>query len=267
MTERSVFEFLNYKSAMKYLLRGAGKRGALSRTAETLNCQRSYLSRILNFELHLTPDQAFLFAKHWLRRPNEREYFQVLVEYERAGDRHYREELQAKLKELKRKHDALSERVLRPAPSNPEQSLYFSAWYWSAIHFLTSSNKYQTVVALSEKTCLPQAMVLTCLEQLEAWSFVRQKNGRWEYLGGEFHLPSDSPFVFMHHQNWRNRAIIDSQMKSGDSIHYTNIQTISSSDLPLVKELHLKFINECNKVMGPSKPEEAVVLTCDLFKL
>src|SRR5262249_5652285 len=113
MSEKGVFEFSSYKSALHYFLRGKNKRGTLSRAAEALNCQRSYLSRVINSEIHLTPDQGFLFAKFRKFTADESEYFQTLVEYERASDRSYKEEIQSKLIRLKRKHESLSERIVK----------------------------------------------------------------------------------------------------------------------------------------------------------
>jgi plasmid maintenance system antidote protein VapI len=95
MNEKSIFVFNSYKPILRQYLRAKGKRGALSRAAEALNCQRSYLSRVMNSELHLTPDQAFMLARFWKLPHQEREYFQLLVEHERASTREYKEELQA----------------------------------------------------------------------------------------------------------------------------------------------------------------------------
>jgi uncharacterized protein (TIGR02147 family) len=267
MSDKNPFEFSSYKSVMKHFLRGKGRRGALSRAAENLKCQRSYLSRVINSALHLTPDQGFLLARFWKFPLDEREYFQTLVEYERASDPSYREELWEKLNTQRKRHDSLSERIRRPVPADSSQALYFSSWHWSAIHFLTSIPRFQTPSAISERLALPISMVLSCLEQLKEWSFVRQLGQGWEYLGGEFHLPKDSPFVIQHHQNWRNRAVLDAQIQHKENIHYTNVQTLSRVDLPAVKELFLKFISDCNRILGPSSPEKAIAVTCDLFEV
>ena len=71
----------------------------------------------------------------------------------------------------------------------------------------------------------------------------------------------------MHHRNWRDRAVIDAQLSGSESVHYTNVQTITVSDLPALKELLLKFISESSKLMRASGAEEAVAINCDLFKI
>jgi plasmid maintenance system antidote protein VapI len=265
MMSETIFKFSTYKAIMNHRLRGEGQRGALSRAAEALNCQRSLLSRIMNSKLQLTPDQAFNLAKHWRLTSREREYFQTLVEFERAAEPSYREFLKARLLELRKEHASLGERAKRPAPTSAHEALYFSAWYWTAIHFLTSAPGYQTVTAIADHLGLSKVVVTDCLRRLKDWGFVREVGSKWEYAGGEFHLPKDSPLVILHHQNWRMRAVLDAQVTEGENIHYTNVQTISRSDLAALREKLLDFIEECNSMMRPSPPEEAVVLTFDLF--
>src|SRR5260221_8025 len=114
MKINSVFESSSYKQIMKTRLRGAGNRGALSRAAEAMNCQRSYLSRVMNSKMQLTMDQVFALGRYLKFSSEETEYFQTLVEFERASERSYKEFLQKKIRELKIKHESISEIVNRP---------------------------------------------------------------------------------------------------------------------------------------------------------
>lgn len=266
MDTPSVFQFSAYKSAMKHFLR-EGQRGALSRAAQAMGCQVSYLSRVMNSELHLTPDQAFLLAQHLRFPARERRYFQTLVEWERAASPAYREHLGAEIKELRRQHEDLKERAKRPEPAAAYATTYFSAWQWCAVHMLTSTPDGQTAAQLAERLGLPRAQAQYFLEGLASWGLVRRNGAKWQYASGEMHLPKESPLVVFHHQNWRSRAVQSAQQPGTDNIHFTNVQTLSRADWPLLKELFLRFISDCNALMGPSPPEEGVAITCDLFRL
>ena len=265
MSADSIFLHSSYKSVMKSRLRGTTSRGTLSRAAEALRCQRSFLSQVMNAKVNLTPDLAFKLSLFFKFTAKEREYFQMLVEEERATDPQYREFLQTRLRELRREHESLTERSQRPAATHDQ--LYFSAWFWTAIHFLTSLPNYQTQDSIAQKIGVPGKIVGTCLEQLLAWGFVQKIGEKWIYSGGEFHLPKHSPLVVWHHQNWRQRAILDSQMANDKSLHFTNVHTIASKDIPVIKELLLKFISDSNEVLRKSNTEEVVVLLCDFFTL
>jgi len=269
MKPKSIFEFSSYKSVMRHTLRQAGLRGTMSRAAEALNCQRSYLSRVIDSEIHLTPDQAFLLGKFLKWSTSERDYFTTMVEHERASDKSYREHVQIKLNEMRRAHESLTERMKRPPPRTIErqEASYFSRWQMSAIHFLTASPNFQTPETLAERLGLARSSVLVFLEQLASWGMVQHEGSRWKYLSGTFHLPKESPLVIQHHHNWRDRAILDAQLASDESLHYTNIQTVSGADIRVLKELMLNFISSCKEVLDPSQEEDVVAITCDLFRV
>ncbi|MGZ6289021.1 MAG: DUF4423 domain-containing protein, partial [Bdellovibrionota bacterium] len=206
MEQGNVFIHSSYKELMKAHLRGAEKRGVLSRAAEALNCQRSFLSRVMNSKVHLTPDLAYKLAIFFQFNASEREYFQNLVELERAGDPAYRAHIEARLRDMRSAHESLGERSKRPQATSTHDLTYFSSWLWTAIHFLTSIPSYQTRESIARRLGLPSRVVGQYLESLAAWGFVKHTDDRWEYVGGEFHITKDSPLVVLHHQNWRQRA-------------------------------------------------------------
>ena len=268
MKEKSVFSFNTYKGIMAHHLSGATHRGELTRAAKVLACQRSYLSRVISDSLHLTPDHAFNLANFLKFNLSEREYFLTLVEIERAGDRNYRDFLKTKLEELKKKNESIAERTERKSlVFETHHASYFSSWTWSAIHFLTSIPKYQSVEAISERLGLSHKSTLDNLRWLELQGYIFHEQDKWKYLAGEFHAPNDSPLVIMHHQNWRMRAMMDAQnLGQGESVHYTGVQTMSVEDAQKIKELLLNFLGDASRIASPSKPEECLALTCDLFK-
>jgi uncharacterized protein (TIGR02147 family) len=261
----SVFKFSSYKAFMHTKLRKDSQRGSLSRAAEALNCQRSFLSRIMNSKMQLTPDLAFKLCQHWGLKTQEAEYFKLLVEHERAIDPQYALHLSQKIKGLKNDYESIANRTSRPAPTVTHEVLYFSAWHWSAIHFLTAIKDYQSAEALADRLKLPKSLVLECLVQLSKWGFVEKVHSRWVYKGGEYHLPRESPLAILNQQNWRMRAQMDAQSLNQKSIHYTNVHTISRSNIPVLNDLILKFISEADELLKSSSEEDCIVLCCDFF--
>lgn len=269
MREPSAFEFRHYKDFLRSKLRSPGKRGALSQAAKALNCQRSYLSRVMNSKIQLTPDHAYLLARHWQLAPPESEYFLTMVDEERAASREFRAYLAQRLEALLRSHESLGTRMERSKPvlAVEQEIAYFSAWHWSAIHFLTSIPAFQTADQIAIRLCLAKPLVEHCLRMLADWGLVRANGPTWEYLSGEFHLPKDSPLVCQYHGNWRSRALLDAQIPHTNGIHYTNVQTLAINDVPALRALALEFIEKCKLLTRPSRPEEAVAITLDVFHL
>jgi hypothetical protein len=244
-----------------------GTWGLISRMAEAARCQRSYLSRVLSSSIHLTPDHAYGLCSYWELSSEETEYFLTLVEHARSGNPEYRKHLETKLFSLRKAHEDLSNRVGRPRLElGKSESVYYSAWYWSAIHIITSIPQYQTSKGIAERLQLPEALVRTTLEGLTGFGFVERKNGKWYFLPSEIHVPRDSPLVSLHHGNWRQRAVLSAQVPSVDELHYTVVQSMTPAAADEIKRRMLDFIDEVNCIARPSKEEELVVVTCDLFK-
>lgn len=268
MKTKSVFEFATYKPYLAYRLSSKEHRGQLSRAAEAIQTQRSYLSRVISEELQLTPDHAFKLARFWKLNAAERQYFCLLVDFDRAADPEFRAHLKQQAQEMKAKHDSVQERAARTAFSVDTFQLgYFSSWIWTALHFLTSIPAFQTEEALADRLGLKREQLRFYLEQLSAQNFIEHKGSRWVYKGGEFHAPKNSPLVLLHHQNWRQRAILDAQDFSHSNVHFTAVHTVSKQDAESIKALMLEFITESSAIAAPSNPEEAVAVTCDFFVL
>lgn len=250
------------------MLTSEGRRGQLTRAAEALNCQRSYLSRVISEKLQITPDHAFKLSRFWRLKLEEKAYFQLLVEHDRSVDADYRNHLKSQINEMREKHSSIQERTQRTSLSTESiQANYFSNWIWSAIHFLTSIPEFQSVASLCDRLGLKKETVVRYLRALAEQGFVENKNGRWIYKVGEFHIPKNSHLVVLHHQNWRNRAVLDAQNAESSSIHFTGVHTLSVPDYERLRELLLTFLEEANQIAGPSESQEAVALTCDLFRI
>lgn len=265
---KSIFGFGSYKDYMEYKLTGEGRRGQLTRAADFLNCQRSYLSRVITEKLHITPDNAFNLTRFWKLNTGERKYFLLLVEHDRAVDNNYKVHIKSQMDDLKKKNDSIQERTQRSSFSIDNlQAQYFSSWIYSALHFLTTIPAYQNLDMMSARLGLKKETLLIYLKQLEAQGLIYNKSNQWIFQAGEFHIPKNSPLVVFHHQNWRARAIQDSQDFESSHVHFTGILTLSLEDYEKLKELILDFIAQANEIATPSEAEEAVALTCDLFRI
>jgi uncharacterized protein (TIGR02147 family) len=268
MPEISVFAFSAYKPFFKAYLRAQKDNwGIMTKLAKAAGCQRPYLSKVLSGEAHLMPAQAYGLCRFWKFSGEETEYFLGLLEIERAGSSDYREYWIRKTLETKNRHENISKVVERNAAAGDEKDLlYYSSWYWTAIHILVSIPEYQTERAISERLALPIPQVRSVLETLEKWGCVRREKSFWKFGSREQHISKDSPLAVFHHSNWRQQAIANAQRRDPSSVHFTVVQSLSKHDYDRVKELVLDCIHKVSEVAGPSQEEKLMCFSCDFFE-
>ncbi len=80
MTEKSLFEYLSYKTYLKAALENkpSGGHGFRSKIAAALGCQVSYISQVLNKEAHFSLEQAEALNSLLGHTDEESEFFSCL---------------------------------------------------------------------------------------------------------------------------------------------------------------------------------------------
>lgn len=263
---KTIWSFNSYKDFLNYQC--ALSRGAKTKIAAICECEKSYLSKVLNQEVHLTPDHGFKICEHFQFSSEEREYFMALLEYERASSLSYKNFLLKKIKSMAKVYEASLKKNERiEVNESSSEILYNSNWMYCAVNILTSIPEYQSRSKIAERLNITSSLLDQILKNLELMKYIKKQNNSWQYLSGAAHLSDKSPLVHFHHANWRNRALIDAQDVEKDGLHYTNVQSISEELFEsLRKQIH-HFINQTAKQAEPSPPEELVCLNLDFFKV
>lgn len=263
-----IFKFGQYQSYLLHRMQESAERGTLARWSEAAQCQRSHLSRVLAGTLHLTMEQAFRLGQYFHLDLDAERYFLKLVEYERAGDSRYKEKLKNELTEIRESQEDFSKRLNYTKLKATEQEfLYYSNWYWGAIHILVSVPKYQNDVHIAQRLQLPIEIVQECLKKLEEFKLIEFKNDRWHFTSPHIHLAKNSPFNAINQSNWRSRAVVDTQTPNSDGLHYTVVQTMSHKDAKKIKMMLFQAIDDYTKIANPSREEELFCFNCDFFQV
>lgn len=240
----------------------------VSRLAEAAGCQRSYLSRVMGSEVQLTPDHIYGIADYLRLSESETEFLLTQIEFERSASQSYRAHLKKKLQRLQKQNEDLQKKVQRSSsPDETTSAVYYSHWMFVALHILVSIPHYQTARAMSERLQLPLELVNDSLVRLNEMGLVKYHGGRWSFGGGELHVSKDSPWVALHHQNWRQRAVLDAQKRSTESVHFTVVQSLDEKAWQQVKQKLIEFIEQASKIAGPAKEEKLICLCADFFEV
>jgi uncharacterized protein (TIGR02147 family) len=270
MNRAQVFSYKSYKLWMANLFADRENRGLLSRLARQIGCQRSYLSRVVNSELHLTPDFAFKISEALKFSEDEQAYFLTLVDWERSSSPEYRQFLSQKLQKMKANSEDLGVKTQRPAPSlDLNSTAYFTAWYWSAIHLWCSTKGSHTIDSVAKRFSLDPALVKLSLNALTQLGFIEKTSKGYKYKTGAMHLGKHSPWATLNHSHWRTKAVQNSALQDShsdlNSIHFTNLQTMKLEDYHKILALMRTLIDRSQEIGRPSEPEELVSLCIDAF--
>ncbi|MCX6123309.1 MAG: DUF4423 domain-containing protein [Proteobacteria bacterium] len=264
-----IFSFNSYKKYLNSLVSSPdAPSGARSKLARACGCHLSYLSRVLAGKGHLTTDQGLSLCAHYGFSDRETEYFLLLLEYEKVASVESRKFFKIKIEQHQRSQEDFSSRYDAAALSQTaDETLYYSAWYWSAIHVLACCDGVHSVADIASRLSLQKDLVSFCLGKLEEMSLLQKIEGGWKNASRFRHLPKGSPLNAMNHSNWRQKAILDSQVNSTESIHYSSVQSLSRQDFERFRALVFSFIDSARDLVKSSGKDEIYCLNCDLFSI
>jgi uncharacterized protein (TIGR02147 family) len=267
---KTVFDYLDYKPYLNEKISSmpAKGRGVRRDMAKYLNCQTAYVSQVLNQHVHFSLEQAISVNQFFQHNKDESKFFVLLVQYQRAGTNELRSYLKTEMEELKEKRSDLKQRLnIKDSLDETNQHIYYSAWYYAATHIALSIPKYQTAHAISKVLQLPLKQVQEILLFLSETGLAIQEGSGYIIGKTRIHLSQDSIQIRRHHTNWRNQSISSIDKNNSEDLHYSNVLSMSDKDVPKVKEILIKAIEECREIIKISKEERVQVLTMDFFDL
>lgn len=266
-TSIKIFEYYSYKKFLADWIKIVGGRGSLTRIAKAAGCHRTYLSQVLNSKVDLTLDHAASLIHFFNFGTIEADYFLTCVMYDRATQSTAKEYFLKKLERVGKQQTTVTARL----SSSKEEAknddintdIYYSSSIFALIHIATSCQNTQTAAQISKYFKIPIESVMTTLEHLVKNGLVTRSGARFIHSGKILHLDRSSNFTRINHLNWRLKACEDSQNEN--SVHYTNIFSVSKQDWRELKLRLIDFIEEQNKKIHASGTDEVVVFCCDLF--
>lgn len=268
MEKFNIFEYLDYKKWLQEWLNEEG-RGSVSRLADAIECQRSYISQVINTHVHLTLDQAFKIGKIALENSIERKFLSLLVELGRAGDQQYKTHLLGQLDAIRNEASRLENIVGRNQQLEAESAaIYYSAWYFSAIHIATSLEPPLSEELIATGLNLDVILVKSVLRSLEQYGLVTHNGKHYRFRTGGHHLQAESPHLAHFHQMWRQKSVSNFvENKTSPGARYTLVQSISKKDFIAFESELRELIKKFEQMATPSTPEVVINFNLDFTKV
>lgn len=248
------------------LKKNADKKGYRTLLAEKAGCHRTVLSQVLSGQLSLGIDHAANLCSFWGFEAPQTEYFLSLLIKERTSSRYLRELSQRKIDHLKQESQELKSNLNRAVfPQENAMALYYSHWFYSAIHVALSIPRLQTLKALTSRFQLPEDVVEGALSQLEAWGLVEKKKDHWTTQLQHMHLPRESNMANFYHVMMRKK--MSESLESGpEAFHFSSLSTLREKDFAKLKALIIQFINSLQSEIADSPAEQLYYFGLDFSK-
>lgn len=242
-----------------------GQRALLSKA---LGCQPTFVTQVLNKDFNFSLEQAERLNRFLDHNEEESEYLFLLVQKERAGSRELAAYFDQKIKKLKSQRQILSHRLGKETTlSKEQQGIYYSSWYYAAIHIATAIPELQTKEKLANYFQMTQKKVSEVLDYLTSVGLVVQEAGRYSIGTAKIRLGNDSPNILRHHANWRQKATEFLEREGPNDLHYSGVLCLTPKDQEKIKSRILDMLKEHLQISDEAKEEDLCCYNIDLFSL
>jgi uncharacterized protein (TIGR02147 family) len=267
--EKSLFEFDDYKKYLVYILQTKGSsRGLRSRLAVHLRCQTAYISQALNGRVHFSLEHAIRISDFLGHSEEEGTFFMLLVHLGRAGSTTLKDYYHKQIDLILKRRQIIRERIhVKNVLSTETQTIYYSSWYYAAIHILISIPRFQTKAAIAEALKLPISTVSDGIEFLVSSGLAIFCSGKYKIGASRIHLGQDSPLISKHHINWKMRAIHALDVPANQDLHYSSVISLSDNDSSKIRSILLNAIEKTEPILKESNEENAYCLALDFFQI
>jgi uncharacterized protein (TIGR02147 family) len=263
-----VFEFKNYATYLKQIFSEAKPRPKRADLCDFLRCQTSFLSQVISGKSHFTLEHAILASQFLRHSKDEKKYFLLLVQKERASSAalkfHFEEEMEAELLKRQPIKDLLSvEGELSPE----DQAIYYSQWWFAAIHILVALPEFRSIDAIAMRLGLHPRVVKGTLKFLIAKGFLINGKDGFEIGKTRIHLGSKSGLIARHHMNWRAKCLDILPRENDADVHFSGVIGISKSGAKQIKSAIMSMLKTSENMVRDTKEESVYVLLTDFFEL
>ena len=268
--KKSIYLYKNYKDYLVWRLNSDSKRvGARKRLAQSIHCQATYVTQVLNENAHFTLEQAQAVNEYLNHDPLEAHFFLLLVQWERAGTKNLKNYFSNQIQEILAKREKLSQHIEKKVElSNDQQLEYYSSWHYSAIHMGVTLSKNSSIEKLADQFGISKERLIQVIHRLiDMGLVVLSDEGGYRLTKNNIFLGKESFNIKKHHTNWRIQAINNLENESSENLNYTAVYSLSYADRSIIKDNIIKLIQNNIKVVENSAEEGVFAFNADFFEV
>lgn len=266
----SVFNYLDYRKFLIDQVQAMPKSGygQSRQLAKFLNVHSTLVSQVIKGKKSFTLEQAAATCEFFALTEMETDYFLLLVQADRAGSVALRKNISRQIDKLRTQSKELVNRLsAKRKLSEEDRAIFYSDWAFSAVRQLVAIKGYQTVDDIAGYFGFSRRRTKEIIDFLLRGQLCIDDKGALRVGPATTHVESSSPWVRLHHMNWREKSI-DSLNRDGHAkLHYTAPMTLSKKDAEAVREMIAKLLESVDSVVEPSPSEGLFCLNIDWFEV
>jgi uncharacterized protein (TIGR02147 family) len=257
-----VFDFTDYKSFVRFRIEmPENARGYSARLARSAGMHGSFLSKVLNSHVHLTPDQGADFCSFWGLDRDESAYFLGLLNLARSSSKNLQTLIREELRVLRKRREDLSRRFHRAeAIEDGGTARYYSSWHVICVHLLLQIPQYRTPQQIAKRLGLPVELVKATLASLAEMKLAEEQAGQWKAKRADLHLSRDSVWANVHYANWLMRTITRLQEGAPQEVAFSSVLAISRATADEMKRLLIRDLERLRAQAVDSNAEDLYYL-------
>ncbi len=266
--KKIIYDYDDYKSYINDKINNSPSkgRGIKLKISEYLSCQTAFISQVLNGQPNFSLEQGIKLNKFFDHTKDESRFFILLLQYSRAGSAELIEFFKNEMKDIIEKRSIFKDRInIKSSLKKIDQQVYYSNWLYTCIHIMVSIPGLQTPLAISRQLNIPREKVTEIMTFLEETGLIQKIGSQYEIGVTKIFLAKDSDLIQRHHTNWRIQAMRSIDINDFNDFHYSSIVSMSKEDVPRIKEILIRTIEQCRVIIQESKEEKVQSLCIDLF--
>jgi hypothetical protein len=190
-----------------------------------------------------------------------------MIELARAGSAELKNHFLDHLSKSRDQHLHIQSRVIAKTVSLETQAIYYSDWYYAAIHVLVTIPQMRSIEKISPALGIAETLTRKAVQFLLMADLIQEKSGQFFPTNTQLHLSHDSPLASRSHSNWRLAAMQSLSQAQDKALHYSTVSSLSKADVEILRRKFLQNIEDYVKAVAHSPEEELYCFNLDFFSL
>lgn len=270
----NIYNYTNYKSYIKDWVeaqKNLGMKVTYSSLADIARIQKTYLSKVINdLNVHLSQDQTFLISEYIGHNDNEKQYFELLLDYMRTDLIARKKDLKRKINELKSKElkpeNHLKVNNLLPQEDFQEYSHYHLDPWNQIIHMALTIPYFQkSPLKIASSLHMPEEEFTRRLQLLKKIGVI-SIDKKISVLKDSLHLSRQSPSFWPWHKQISSSSHERSRLQNNEiDLNFSVTFTANEDVFNQIKVKFLSFMESCQSDVKSAPSEKLYQLNFDLI--